>query len=64
MLMIEFHMVEDSIHLDIDSRNYYCVTVWHSFLELEEEYFMCLVYLGAVGIISIGTGNRPFYTYT
>ena len=30
MVMIEFHMVEDSIHLDIDSRNYYDITVWHA----------------------------------
>ena len=26
-MMIEFHMIEEAIHLDIDSGNYYYITV-------------------------------------
>ena len=46
MVMIEFHMIEDSIHLDIDSRNYNCITVWHVFSEGEMRIFHVFGILG------------------
>ena len=33
MVMIEFHVADDFIHLDIDSRNYYCITVRYASLD-------------------------------
>ena len=60
---IEFHMVDDSINLDIVSRNYYCITVtW--LLRMGIRIFHVPGLFGVVGIIFIGTGSRPLlYSY-